>query len=770
MAAKVNIDYVSQSLSELLQKADEFNIKKQSLTANIAEIQKAIPLFERLISLYESIPDANSPRAKNYLRIAQQIASRNDGGWQGARDDLASEARLADRENAKNRLSDSEAEQVGKYIRSSKLADFVMEFDVENLDRFKKFKELIAAITDEGAGLSRKDAQTRRVANIRDILREYTAGSKKQYPANDPYGTMADGDTLFGPNDAMPAGTPPDSLGDKVGGLYYSGGKWYRLDSISANNGGTHKSWSRVSETAARKELGPSAYAAERRRGELETQAVASIEKSSRYIADLEPAGSKSKEKKDKPPGAIKRAAQNYWDAFLQLAKWAGWGVATLGAIAGAAALIPKIFNRINKWRETNENAKAGHEKFGDDARSITADGVNDMGQAAKEYDEQVSRWSKMYSDFSYDNIQGDVVGTYLAGNEDVYGHDTLRRGLSLNGLTRNSQFKADILRAYGKYKETGEATFYSTANKDGSTQLYHLAMFEGELPGLTEENKAGLRRDYAQFAVQQGLVHLNARPGWGQLGRTVAQQGLGIAGGVLGFYSPIPGGTLIGYGAGVGAGVYAESARSDFKDGMSLKDYQKLSPQEQAVMALRRFQQGDNRGEINYALNFGYLPTIEQTAALTGTGGDRVLPREMLGELVVTPGWVEKHAPSFVGKQLQRVRAAHAQHALGVIDLNTRKDIIYDAASKIVQFWESKAPSEKWKEQNFDKIPSATSLAEELNRITDFTKYGDVKDNIDANLGGRPNYYTPNVITQNYVTQTNVVPDDNIQTQVGKQ
>lgn len=142
--AEIKLNDINNAMDSFLKKADQVKIKKKELMDNMPQLLEAIKMFDRLKSLYESIQDRNSPRAKNYYSLAQQIASINEG-WQNADSTVSREAFLADRDGAgyPNRLNKQESETLKRLMISSKLKNFVEYLDMDSPDRYEFFKNLV---------------------------------------------------------------------------------------------------------------------------------------------------------------------------------------------------------------------------------------------------------------------------------------------------------------------------------------------------------------------------------------------------------------------------------------------------------------------------------------------------------------------------------------------------------------------------------------------------------------------------------------------------
>ena len=155
---------INSAMETFLKKADEVKLRKKDLMDNMPQLLQAIKMFDRLQELYNSVTDKDSPRAKNYFNLAQQIASINEG-WQNAHQQVSREAFLADKEGAgfPNRLSKEESEQLRKLMQSSKLKDFVEFLDMESPQTYEKFKGIVLQEAESMVGTK----------IVQDALRDY---------------------------------------------------------------------------------------------------------------------------------------------------------------------------------------------------------------------------------------------------------------------------------------------------------------------------------------------------------------------------------------------------------------------------------------------------------------------------------------------------------------------------------------------------------------------------------------------------------------------
>lgn len=169
MAEKVNLAQLNESLGKFLEKADTFKVRKDELFANIKQIEKAIPLFEKLTTLYSQL-DPESPRAKNYHALANSIASIPESAYIN-NSYIQREAALADHAGADaahgERLSPQEAKELKTLMGSAKLKAFQEFFDPDNMAAFESFRQMVAAVkTEAPKGTTAPQAMTQRAQHV----------------------------------------------------------------------------------------------------------------------------------------------------------------------------------------------------------------------------------------------------------------------------------------------------------------------------------------------------------------------------------------------------------------------------------------------------------------------------------------------------------------------------------------------------------------------------------------------------------------------------
>lgn len=313
--AEIKLNDINSAMETFLKKADEVKLKKKDLMDNMPQLLQAIKMFDRLQELYNSVTDKDSPRAKNYFNLAQQIASINEG-WQNAHQQVSREAFLADKEGAgfPNRLSKEESEQLKKLMQSSKLKDFVEFLDMESPQTYEKFKGIVLQEAESMVGTK----------IVQDALRDYY---------------LATSSDISKSNLSL-----REWLSVKLADFIENINKDSEDDSDKSSGKKSVRA-SAEDETLVQDE--------EERQEKVKTdQAVAEIVKTSGKIdaalRKREPEKSKTKVKVKSKPW---KAPKGTWMGdLMQLLKWGGY---LAGGVAAMAAMIPGIIKAINYFKET---------------------------------------------------------------------------------------------------------------------------------------------------------------------------------------------------------------------------------------------------------------------------------------------------------------------------------------------------------------------------------------------------------------------------------
>lgn len=354
--AEIKLNDINSAMETFLKKADEVKLKKKDLMDNMPQLLQAIKMFDRLQELYNSVTDKDSPRAKNYFNLAQQIASINEG-WQNAHQQVSREAFLADKEGAgfPNRLSKEESEQLKKLMQSSKLKDFVEFLDMESPQTYEKFKGIVLQEAESMVGTK----------IVKDALRDYY---------------LATSSDISKSNLSL-----REWLSVKLADFIENINKDSEDDSDKSSGNKSVRA-SAEDETLIQDE--------EERQEKVKTdQSVAEIVKTSGKIDSAlrkrEPEKSKTKVKVKSKPW---RAPKGTWmDDLVQLLKWAGY---LAGGIAAVAGLSNIIVDQIKRAREQQDLLKKNLDEYikerrADQARAEGA--VTDKEAASKHMNKMLS-------------------------------------------------------------------------------------------------------------------------------------------------------------------------------------------------------------------------------------------------------------------------------------------------------------------------------------------------------------------------------------------
>lgn len=350
--AEIKLNDINSAMDSFLKKADEVKLRKKDLMDNMPQLLQAIKMFDRLQELYNSVSDKDSPRAKNYFNLAQQIASINEG-WQNAHQQISREAFLADREGAgfPNRLSKEESEQLRNLMQSSKLKDFVEFLDMESPQTYEKFKGIVLQEAESMVGTK----------VVQDALRDYY---------------LATSHDISKSNLSL-----REWLSVKLAEFVESINKDSEEEDTDKPKGKATSDDTLVQDEEERQE-------------KVKTdQAVAEIVKTSGKIDSAlrkkEPEKSQTKVKVKSKPW---KAPKGTWMGDLvQLLKWAGYLAGGIAAVAGVSNLI---VDQIKKAREQQDLLKRNLDEYikerrADQARAEGA--VTDKEAASKHMDKMIS-------------------------------------------------------------------------------------------------------------------------------------------------------------------------------------------------------------------------------------------------------------------------------------------------------------------------------------------------------------------------------------------
>lgn len=350
--AEIKLNDINSAMDSFLKKADEVKLRKKDLMDNMPQLLQAIKMFDRLQELYNSVSDKDSPRAKNYFNLAQQIASINEG-WQNAHQQVAREAFLADREGVgyPDRLSKEESEQLRKLMQSSKLKDFVEFLDMESPQTYEKFKGIVLQEAESMVGTK----------VVQDALRDYYLTTSHDISKS---------------NLSL-----REWLSVKLAEFVESINKDAEEELKDKTKGKLSSDDTLVQDEEERQE-------------KVKTdQAVAEIVKTSGKIDSAlrkkEPEKSQTKVKVKSKPW---KAPKGTWMGdFVQLLKWAGYLAAGVAAVAGVSNLIVDQIKRAREQQDLLKNNLDEYikERRADQARAEGA--VTDKEAASKHMNKMLS-------------------------------------------------------------------------------------------------------------------------------------------------------------------------------------------------------------------------------------------------------------------------------------------------------------------------------------------------------------------------------------------
>lgn len=328
--AGAKLPEINTMMDDFLNKADKVSFKKQELVDNLGQLKEAIKMFERLIELQKSVGDPNSPRAIQYYKLAQQIASINEG-WRNAQAQLSREATLADRDpDHPDRLSEAEREKLKSLMLSSKLKNFVEYLDADNPDNFSLLKSIVQSQT---VTVNRKTPSMEDFTNkepsfnpikfkeeihksMDGLMKEYTAASETKAQLRD------------------------NDLRVFISGLF--------LNYFEALN----ESLESVRESSEEdKDL--IKQEKERQESSTEQEAYAEVMKTSKevsaYIKDSDSEPKKTTRYKITEEKGKNKRGTSWWDDFKEVLKWGMLIAGGMAAVAGIASVLGKSFESFKE-------------------------------------------------------------------------------------------------------------------------------------------------------------------------------------------------------------------------------------------------------------------------------------------------------------------------------------------------------------------------------------------------------------------------------------
>lgn len=358
--AGAKLPEINKMMDDFLEKADRVSFKKQDLTDNLGQLKEAIKMFERLLELRDAVGDPDSPRAVQYYKLAQQIASINEG-WRNTQAQLSREATLADRDSGHpDRLSEDERNKLKSLMLSSKLKNFVEYLDADNPENFALLKSMVQ---------SQEMAVNRQAPTLNDV--------KSPTPPFDPvkfqesvHKSMDDLMKEYADVREVKAQLRDNDLRIYISGLFFN-----YFNALYKSLGLDKEAVSK-DESEDRKDL--IEQEEERQQTVVEEQAYAEVAKTSKevsaYIAESKPTSPKqttrwklSEESKKKPKGS------SWWDDIKEVMKWGMLLAGGMAAVAGVASVLSKSFE---SFKERGTQARADLEKALKDYMDRKAEGL----------------------------------------------------------------------------------------------------------------------------------------------------------------------------------------------------------------------------------------------------------------------------------------------------------------------------------------------------------------------------------------------------------
>lgn len=358
--AGAKLPEINKMMDDFLEKADKVSFKKQDLTDNLGQLKEAIKMFERLLELRDAVGDPDSPRAVQYYKLAQQIASINEG-WRNAQAQLSREATLADRDSGHpDRLSEDERNRLKSLMLSSKLKNFVEYLDVDNPENFALLKSMVQ---------SQEMTVNRQAPTLDDV--------KSPTPPFDPvkfqesvHKSMDDLMKEYADVREVKARLRDSDLRIYISGLFFN-----YFNALYKTLGLDKEAVSK-DKSEDRKDL--IEQEEERQQTVVEEQAYAEVaetsEEVSAYIAESKQANPKqttrwklSEESKKKPKGS------SWWDDIQEVLKWGMLLAGGMAAVAGVASVLSKSFE---SFKERGTQARADLEKALKDYMDRKAEGL----------------------------------------------------------------------------------------------------------------------------------------------------------------------------------------------------------------------------------------------------------------------------------------------------------------------------------------------------------------------------------------------------------
>ena len=357
--AGAKLPEINKMMDDFLEKADKVSFKKQDLMDNLGQLKEAIKMFERLLELRDAVGDPDSPRAVQYYKLAQQIASINEG-WRNAQSQLSREATLADRDPGHpDRLSEDERNKLKSLMLSSKLKNFVEYLDVDNPENFALLKSMVQS----------QEMTVNRQAPTLDDVKSPTPSFDPAKFKEDVHKSM---EVIM--KEHADAREVKARLRDSDLRIYISGLFFNYFNALYKTLGLDKESVSK-DKPEDRKDL--IEQEEERQQTVAEEQVYAEVVKTSEevsaYIAESRPTNPKqtrwklSEESKKKPKGS------SWWDDIQEVLKWGMLLAGGMAAVAGVASVLSKSFE---SFKERGAQARADLEKALKDYMDRKAEGL----------------------------------------------------------------------------------------------------------------------------------------------------------------------------------------------------------------------------------------------------------------------------------------------------------------------------------------------------------------------------------------------------------
>lgn len=357
--AGAKLPEINKMMDDFLEKADKVSFKKQDLTDNLGQLKEAIKMFERLLELRDAVGDPDSPRAVQYYKLAQQIASINEG-WRNAQSQLSREATLADRDPGHpDRLSEDERNKLKSLMLSSKLKNFVEYLDVDNPENFALLKSMVQS----------QEMTVNRQAPTLDDVKSPTPPFDPAKSKEDVHKSMEVIMKEYADAREVKARLRDSDLRIYISGLFFN------YFNALYKTLGLDKEPVSKDKPEDRKDL--IEQEEERQQTVVEEQAYAEVVKTSEevsaYIAESRPTNPKQTRWKLLEESKKKPKDSSWWDDIQEVLKWGMLLAGGMAAVAGVASVLSKSFE---SFKERGAQARADLEKALKDYMDRKAEGL----------------------------------------------------------------------------------------------------------------------------------------------------------------------------------------------------------------------------------------------------------------------------------------------------------------------------------------------------------------------------------------------------------